>query len=77
MRTILIVLQTIIAIVLIGIVLVQPSKTNGLSGFISGGAPESFYAKNKGRTSEAMLIKLTSVFAAIFAALCILQNMIK
>jgi preprotein translocase subunit SecG len=69
--------QVIIAVLLIAVVLVQPGKTNGLSGFISGGAGESFYSKNKSRTSEAMLSRLTVILAIIFAVLCIIQYLIK
>lgn len=77
MRTFIMVVQTIIAILLIVVVMMQPSKTNGLSGFVAGGSGDSFYSKNKGRTSEAMLSRLTAIFAIIFAGLCILQNFIK
>ncbi|WP_123052773.1 preprotein translocase subunit SecG [Clostridium sp. JN-1] len=77
MRTFLIILQTIIAIAIIAVILVQPGKTNGLSGFISGGVNETFYSKNKSRTSEAMLIRTTAVLSIIFAVLCIVQNLIK
>lgn len=78
MRNVIMVLQVIVAIALIAVVMVQPSKTNGLSGLVAGGSSaESFYSKNKGRTSEAMLIKVTSVLAAIFAGLCIAQNLVK
>lgn len=77
MHTFILIMQVIVSVLLIIIVLVQPGKTNGLSGFISGGSTESFYSRNKSRTSEAMLSKLTVIFAIIFALLCIAQNMIK
>jgi preprotein translocase subunit SecG len=77
MRIALIVLQAIVAVILITVVLMQPSKTNGLSGLVTGGASESFYSKNKSRTSEAMLSRTTVVCAIIFAVLCVLQNIIK
>lgn len=77
MHNFLLILQIIISILLIAVVLVQPGKTNGLSGFISGGATESFYSRNKSRTSEAMLSRLTVVLAIIFAVLCVVQNLIK
>ncbi|AND83506.1 preprotein translocase subunit SecG [Clostridium tyrobutyricum] len=77
MHTFVLVVQVIIAVLLIAVVLVQPGKTNGLSGFISGGAGESFYSKNKSRTSEAMLSRLTVILAIIFAVLCIIQYLIK
>ncbi len=39
-----IILLTIVSITLIVVVLMQPSKTNGLSGFMGGGS-ETFYSK--------------------------------
>lgn len=77
MRIALTIAQSIIAIILITVVLLQPSKTNGLSGLVSGGTTESFYSKNKSRTSEAMLSRITIICAVIFAVLCVLQNIIK
>lgn len=77
MHIALIVIQSIVAVILITVVLMQPSKTNGLSGLVSGGTTESFYSRNKSRTSEAKLSRITVVCAIIFAVLCILQNIIK
>lgn len=77
MRTFLIILQSIVAIVLIVVVLAQPSKTNGLSGLVSGGGGDTFYSKNKSRTSEALLSRITVISSIIFAALCMVQNIIK
>lgn len=71
------VIQTIVAVILITVVLMQPSKTNGLSGLVSGGTTESFYSRNKSRTSEARLSRITVVCSIIFAVLCVLQNIIK
>ncbi|MBC2582054.1 preprotein translocase subunit SecG [Clostridium sp. DJ247] len=77
MRTLLTVIQLLVAIVLIVAIMMQPSKTNGLSGLISGGTNESFYSRNKSRTSEAMLSRVTVISAIIFAALCVAQNLVK
>jgi len=71
------ILQVIVSIILIVVVLMQPGKTNGFSGIMStGGASESFYSKNKSRTSEARLVRITIVCAIIFAALSLAQNFI-
>ena len=71
------VLQVIVSLILIVVVLMQPGKTNGFSGIMStGGASESFYSKNKSRTSEARLVRITIVCAIIFTALSIAQNYI-
>ncbi|WP_333859272.1 preprotein translocase subunit SecG [Clostridium sp.] len=77
MHIFLIIAQLIIGVILIGVILMQPGKTNGLSGFISGGPSESFYSKNKSRTSEAMLSRTTVLLAVLFAVICIVQNMVK
>lgn len=71
------VLQTIVGIILIVVVLMQPSKTNGLSGIMTSGPTESFYSRNKSRTSEAMLSRITIISAIIFALLCVAQNLVK
>lgn len=61
----LIILHIIVALALIAIVLMQSGKTAGLSGSISGGA-ETFFGKNKGRTIDAILSKITSAAAIVF-----------
>ena len=61
----LVILHLIVAIALIAIVLMQSGKTAGLSGSIAGGA-ETFFGKNKGRTIDAILAKVTSAAAVVF-----------
>lgn len=60
--TILILLSSL---VLIASILLQSGKSAGLSGTIAGGA-ESIWGKNKGRTYEGILSKVTSISAIIF-----------
>ena len=55
----------VVSILLIIFVLLQESKQQGLSGAIAGGA-DTFFGKNKGRTMEAKLEKLTKVLSAAF-----------
>lgn len=55
---------------LIIVVLLQESKSAGLSGAISGGA-DTFFGKNKGRTIEAKLAKMTKVVSTLFFVLAI------
>ena len=64
-ETILVIIHAIIAVVLTAIVLMQHGKQQGLSGAIAGGA-ETFFGKNKGRTIDAMLKKVTAVMAILF-----------
>ena len=65
LRTILNIVQIIVAVSLIAIVLLQSGKTAGLSGSIAGGA-ETFFGKNKGRTIDAILEKWTTAAAILF-----------
>ena len=55
----------VLSIFLIIVVLLQESKSAGLSGAIAGGA-DSFYEKNKGRSKEAKLAFFTKIFAVVF-----------
>ena len=55
----------ILAIFLIIAVLLQESRSAGLSGAISGGA-DTFFGKSKGRTMEQKLVKLTKISAIAF-----------
>ena len=67
MQTALIIIHVIISIALILVVLMQHGKQQGLSGAIAGGA-ETFFGKNKGRTIDAVLKKVTAVVAVLFIA---------
>lgn len=55
----------ILAVFLIIVVLLQESRSAGLSGAISGGA-DTFFGKSKGRTMEQKLVKLTRISAIVF-----------
>ena len=65
MITALTIIHLIIAIILIVTVLLQNGKQQGLSGAISGGA-ETFFGKNKGKTVDALLKKVTAIMAILF-----------
>ena len=65
MQIALTIVQIIITIALIITVLMQSGKSDGLSGSIAGGA-ETFFGKNKGRTLDGILSKITSVLAVLF-----------
>lgn len=55
----------IASLVLIASILLQSGKSAGLSGEIAGGA-ESIWGRNKGRSFEGKLEKLTAVSAIVF-----------
>ena len=69
MTTELMILQMLCAIALIVTVLMQSSKSAGLSGSIAGGA-ETFFGKKKGM--DELFSKLSIVAAVLFLALTLL-----
>lgn len=66
MYTFLLAAEIILAVIMIVIVLLQPSKTEGFGQTFSGKG-ERFFSKNKSRTYEAMLSKLTVVISILLA----------
>lgn len=63
------VLLIIVCIALTIIVMIQEESQSGLSGAIVGGSSDTFFGKNKGRTTEAKLKKITKVLAIVFLVL--------
>ena len=76
MRSLIIFLFIISSIVIIVSVMMQPSKTDGLSGLI-GGTSETFFAKNKTKTAESVLARVTVVSALCFVACIAALNLVK
>jgi len=58
----------IVCIVLTIVVLMQEGKSAGLTGAISGIA-DTYWGKNKGRSVEGTLEKVTKILALIFIVL--------
>lgn len=56
-------------------VLSQEGKNNGLSGSIGGGAGETYWSKNKGRSKESLLIIITTVLAILFYVLSLVLTL--
>lgn len=65
----------VLAIAIVALVLLQEGNSKGLSGAIAGGA-ETFFGKNKGRTMEAKLVKLTKVVGIGFFVLALAAKII-
>jgi len=67
----------IICAIIIVLVCMQESKTEGLSGAITGENTESFYGKSKGGMSrEKFLIKLTIVLSVTFAVVAVILSVL-
>ncbi|MGL5379492.1 preprotein translocase subunit SecG [Clostridium sp.] len=76
MNTFLLVLEAILGVTVIVSVLLQPSKADALSGLIQGSKQETFFAKNKARTKESMLIRLTVISSLLFAINTVVLNLV-
>ena len=73
LRTILTVIFVIICIALTVLVLMQEGKSQGL-GSISGMA-DTYWGKNKGRSMEGALVKMTTGLAVGFMVLAVVLNL--
>lgn len=72
LRIAVIVIFIIVCIALTALVLLQEGKSAGL-GAISGAA-ETYWGKNKGRSMEGTLVKLTKYLAIGFLLLAVVLN---
>jgi preprotein translocase subunit SecG len=66
----------IVSIALIVVVVLQSSKTTGLSGAISGGA-ETLFGKQKARGIDLVLHRLTVVLSILFFVLTLAVSYFK
>lgn len=73
LRIVLQIIFVVICIALTVLVLMQEGKSAGL-GAISGAA-ETYWGKNKGRSMEGKLVKLTKYLAIGFMLLTIILNL--
>ena len=72
LRTILTIVFIIICIALVVLVLMQEGKNAGL-GSLSG-STETYWSKNKGRSLEGKLVKITTGLAVVFIVLAAILN---
>ena len=72
LRLILTILFILDCLVLTVVVLMQEGKSQGLGAI--AGAAESYWGKNKGRSMEGTLVKITRVLAVGFILLAIALN---
>ncbi|MDD6429206.1 preprotein translocase subunit SecG [Candidatus Weimeria sp. HCP3S3_B5] len=68
------VLFIIVSIVLTIIIMMQEGEDAGL-GSLSGQSLDTYWSKNKGRSREGVIIKVTAVLVAVFFVLALLLNM--
>ena len=69
------VLQVILSLALIAVVMLQSGKSAGLSGAIAGGA-DTFLSKNKAKSLDAKLAKMTKWVAIALILLTLALSII-
>lgn len=67
MKLVATVAYVIICVALVIVVLMQEGKTSGLGAM--AGSSDSYWSKNKGRSTEGMLVKITAVLGTLFVLL--------
>ncbi len=72
LRTVLTVILILVSIAFTIVVLMQEGKSAGL-GAISGAA-ETYWGKNKGRSMEGALVRITTVLGVVFMILAVVLN---
>lgn len=71
LKLVLTIIFIIVAIAISILVLMQEGKQSGL-GAISGG--ETYWSKNKGRSKEALMVKITAVLGVLFLIIALLLS---
>ena len=72
-RIILTIIFIIVCIALTALVLMQEGKSAGLSAL--SGSAETYWGKNKGRSLEGLVVKLTRICAVLFILLAVILNL--
>ncbi len=67
MKLVATVAYVIICVALVIVVLMQEGKNSGLGAM--AGSSDSYWSKNKGRSTEGMLVKVTAVLGTLFVLL--------
>ncbi len=75
MEVFLSILMIIVSIVMTVLVLAQEGKSAGLTSSFTGGNSESYWSRNKGRSKEGTLERVTRILAILFILLAILLQL--
>lgn len=75
-RNIVLVIYLLVCVGLIIVATMQTKDSQGASGTITGSTTNNFYEKNKGRTKEGRLKRLTIILGIIFIVLAIVLGIL-
>ena len=73
MKTAFVIVLLIISVILAIVVRMQEGKEGGLTSSISG-TNETYWSKNKGKSKEAVLRKITAVLGALYLVIALLLS---
>ena len=73
MKTAFVIVLLIISVILAIVVMMQEGKEGGLTSSISG-TNETYWSKNKGKSKEAVLRKITAVLGALYLVIALLLS---
>lgn len=73
---VLFIVEIILGLIVIMSILIQKSKADALSGLVQGSKNETFFARNKGRTKDALLAKVTMISMLLFAINTVALNIV-
>ncbi len=73
LKTILTIVFIIVSLVITVVILMQEGKQAGLGAI--AGAADTYWGKNKGRSMEGMLVKVTKICVAVFLLLAVVLNL--
>ena len=74
LKVVLTIVFILVSIAVVGIVLIQEGESGGLAGSISGGG-ETFWSKNKDRSAEGKIEKVTKYLVIAFMVLALVLNL--
>ncbi len=75
LKVVVTIIYVIVCLALVIVVLGQESKSEGLSGSVSGMA-ETYWGRNKGRSMEGALERITKILAVAFLLLSVVLNLL-
>ena len=62
----------VLAVAVVACVLMQSGKDKSLSGTITGGAADSFFAKGKGKSKDKLFAMVTTILSVVFVIVAVI-----
>ena len=74
LKIVLTVIFVAVSAALLVVILMQEGKADGLGAIAGGSSNNSYWDKNKGRSMEGNMVRITKILAAAFIILAIVLN---